>query len=50
MRLCGGGRGSLARCGSHAPHPRPNRRSLRACSVISNPYGLEGIDTDWRKF
>jgi hypothetical protein len=23
---------------------------LRACSVIFNPYGLEGIDTDWRGF
>jgi hypothetical protein len=22
----------------------------RACSVISNPYGLEGIDTDLREF
>jgi hypothetical protein len=22
----------------------------RACSVIFNPYGLEGIDTDWRGF
>jgi hypothetical protein len=23
---------------------------LRACSVIFNPYGLEGIDKDWEKF
>jgi hypothetical protein len=23
---------------------------LRACSVIFNPYGLEGIDTDWEGF
>jgi hypothetical protein len=23
---------------------------LRACSVIFNPYGSEGIDTDWRGF
>jgi hypothetical protein len=24
--------------------------SLRACSVIFNPYGLEGIDMDWEGF
>jgi hypothetical protein len=24
--------------------------SLRACSVIFNPYGLEVIDTDWEIF
>jgi hypothetical protein len=24
--------------------------SVRACSVIFNPYVLEGIDTDWRGF
>jgi hypothetical protein len=23
---------------------------VRACSVIFNPYGLEGIDTDWEGF
>jgi hypothetical protein len=23
---------------------------VKACSVIFNPYGLEGIDTDWRGF
>jgi hypothetical protein len=23
---------------------------FRACSVIFNPYGLEGIDTDWERF
>jgi hypothetical protein len=23
---------------------------LRACSVIFNPYGLEGIDTNWGRF
>jgi hypothetical protein len=23
---------------------------LRACSVIFNPYELEGIDTDWGRF
>jgi hypothetical protein len=28
--------------GENLPHPHP----LRACSVIFNPYGLEGIDTD----
>jgi hypothetical protein len=26
------------------------RRTLRACSVIFNPYGLEGIDTDSEGF
>jgi hypothetical protein len=26
------------------------RFPLRACSVIFNPYGLEGIDTDWERF
>ena len=31
--LCGGGRGSLARCGSHAPHPWPNRRAPIWCGV-----------------
>jgi hypothetical protein len=25
--LCGGATRSLARCGSHAPHPRPNHRA-----------------------
>jgi hypothetical protein len=24
--------------------------SFRACSVVFNPYGLEGIDTDWKIF
>jgi hypothetical protein len=24
--------------------------SLRACSIIFNPYGLKGIDTDWEEF
>jgi hypothetical protein len=29
----------------------PNRESpFRVCSVIFNPYGLEGIDTDWEGF
>jgi hypothetical protein len=26
------------------------QNQLRACSVIFNPYGLEGIDMDWRGF
>jgi hypothetical protein len=29
---------------------RFSQTCLRACSVIFNPYGLEGIDTDWRRF
>jgi hypothetical protein len=29
---------------------RTQPKKLRACSVIFNPYGLEGIDTDWRGF
>ena len=26
------------------------KSALRVCSVIFNPYGLEGIDTDWGRF
>jgi hypothetical protein len=25
-------------------------RKRLACSVIFNPYGLEGIDMDWKRF
>jgi hypothetical protein len=30
--------------------PVRNGDRCRACSVIFNPYGLEGIDTDWEGF
>jgi hypothetical protein len=44
--------GDVAGCrGSYGCRSRGIRwGTMRACLIIFNPYGLEGIDTDWRGF